>query len=268
MWGSEIHEWGPNFRLEYWTYSKKQMREYYLSPAGPQNRTLMLKLSKTQRIRWLQRSSYEPTEAGQTKSHTVTQVVVFPWAIWCIYKTTINKNINLTPLLSSLVLKDLSLPATDGLIGCDVPRKTRPFAPVRRATWFLHIYPPYLMPVCTLISNVSLTASFDLIWTETSSFGQKPILCVKGAGSDGYFSHVHIDTVGPLPPTDDYRFLLTYWHFHWLTNDCLYYWHIQCNSSQNFSPSLDFYVWVFWRSLPTEAHILSGNCSLIFSPWF
>lgn len=69
------------------------------------------------------------------------------------------------------------------------------------------LYQNYLRPSCLIYYE--LRCSWLYFTSAKQSSPIHPILSLPNAQWQRDFSHVHLDIVGPLPPADGYRFLLT-----------------------------------------------------------
>ena len=125
---------------------------------------------------------------------------------------------------SSLVFRDTPLLTTDGTIVCDVSTGTpRPYVPANfRRTVFdsLHsLSHPGIRATQRLVTARFVWPSIN---ADVRRWARTCIQCQRAkvqrhtkaplstfAAPDARFDHVHLDLVGPLPPSDGYKYLLT-----------------------------------------------------------
>ena len=125
---------------------------------------------------------------------------------------------------TSLVLRDISLPTSASTIVCDTSTGTpRPFVPAKFRQAVFHTMHSLSHPGIRATQRL-ITARY--VWPKINSdvrqWAQNCIQCQRSkihrhtitplstfATPDARFDHIHIDLVGPLPPSNGYVYLLT-----------------------------------------------------------
>ncbi|UYV71144.1 hypothetical protein LAZ67_8001871 [Cordylochernes scorpioides] len=125
---------------------------------------------------------------------------------------------------SSLQLEKVQIPETNISLYCDVPTaKPRPFVPAscRRIIFsaYHNLYHPGVRATTRMVTAHYVWPAVKkdcVLWTrachrcqvfKTARHTRTP--SQSFSPPDGRFSHVHIDLVGPLPPSENYRYIFT-----------------------------------------------------------